>query len=76
MIDKNKIPEHSRKELEELLGVEGADKYLDRFPYNLHKVQFRILREKLEQYFGKGNRALVIIVLVVIFVIHQYWRVF
>jgi hypothetical protein len=72
MIDQNKIPEHTRKELEELLGSEEAQKYLDRVQYNFHKVQVKILRERLEQKFGWGIWTLVLLIIAALFLIHHY----
>lgn len=75
MIDKNKIPEHIRKELEELIGEEEALHYLETVQYNFRKVQVKILREKIERRFGKGFWILMMILLAIFFLIHHYWRV-
>lgn len=75
MIDKNKIPEHIRKELEELIGEEEALHYLETVQYNFRKVQVKILREKVERRFGKGFWILMMILLAIFFLIHHYWRV-
>mgnify|MGYP006282716711 CR=1 FL=1 len=75
MIDQNKIPEHTRKELEELLGSEEAQNYLDRVQYNFHKVQVKILREKVEQKLGKGVWTLILLIIAALFLIHHYLRV-
>jgi len=75
VIDKNKIPEHIRKELEELIGEEEALHYLETVQYNFRKVQVKILREKVERRFGKGFWILMMILLAIFFLIHHYWRV-
>jgi hypothetical protein len=55
MIDKEKIPELTYKELIELFGIQEAEKIIIDNQYNFRAVSQIIIGEMVVRYFGLGN---------------------
>ena len=89
MIDNEKIPETTTKQLIELFGLEKAEKIIIENQYNYHLISNIILEEKLVRFFRVTNfrnwlvkktkiqsRVLLILLLIIGFLIYTFWSFF
>jgi hypothetical protein len=85
MIDKEKIPESTYKELIELFGIEDAEKIIIKNQYNFRAVSQIIIGEKFIRYFrlenfriwlkkytGLSMKSLLIILVIIGFVLYIF----